>query len=384
MHIAVDASNLGGGCAIHLQEVLNAADLEAHGIDKITIWGRKATLERIQDSKIITCRTHRLIELGGIPAAWFRYRVLDRKIPPEVDLLWVPGGIYTGAFRPYVAMAQNLLPFVKEERDRYRYSRQWLRYVLLPRLQTFTFRHAQGLIHVSAEAKGIIGQAVDLTVVRQVVIPHGVNPRFFRKPVGQADWQGRRRSDPVRVLSVSRIERYKHQDQLLLAAARLRQRGISLTLEFIGPAEKGAWRTFSAIRRQCDPEGEWINYHGEVSPERLADHYFNADLFVDLSSCESFGLSLLEAMAAGLPIVCSKQCAHPGLREGACVTVDPEDVEGVASGIERMVCDRELRKRCAMTGYRRAKEFSWKRCADETFSFLTKVANDWEDDGVRL
>ena len=267
-------------------------------------------------------------------------------------------------------MAQNLLPFVKEERNRYRYSFLRLRYGLLPRLQSRTFTKSQGLIHVSKSAKMQIERKVNLSGIRQKVIHHGVHRRFFGQPRDQTEWRDRGDSAPIRILSVSRIERYKHQDKLILAGAKLREKGMPIELDLVGPAETGAWTKFADITQRKDPDHQWITYHGEISYGRMADYYSQADLFVHLSTCESFGMTLLEAMAAGLPILCSDRSSLLEIHGGVCPSANPEDVESIASGLERLIRDPVLRKYCATAACARAQEFSWQKCADETLLFL--------------
>jgi glycosyltransferase involved in cell wall biosynthesis len=92
------------------------------------------------------------------------------------------------------------------------------------------------------------------------------------------------------------------------------------------------------------------------------------------SSCEIFGQILTEAMSAGLPIACSNQSAMPELLGHAGVYFDPERPAEIASAIRKLFNSSELRFRLACESFEKVQEYSWKRCADETFSFIAQVA----------
>lgn len=359
-----------------MQEVLRSADLESSCFRKITIWGPQATLDRVGKSDRVELKTHPLIEKGGWSAIWFRHFVLDQMLGSETELLWVPGGTYTGKFRPYVVMARNFLPFVKEERDRYKYSKIWLRYMFLGAAQKRTFRKAAGLIHVSQTTHEVVNGQVRLPGVQQKVVLHGLHERFFREPRVQRCFEDYTPDNPVKILYVSPIAHYKHQDKLIVAVSNLRARGIPITVDLVGSAERSAKKRFDELCRQLDPGKEWIRWHGLVPYEELQHFYHDADMYVCLSSCETFGMILLEAMAAGLPILCSDRSALPEIHGGTCPSVDPEDINAVARGIERMLRDPSSRDRAAAAAFSRAREFTWKRCAQETFDFLELAARN--------
>ena len=113
---------------------------------------------------------------------------------------------------------------------------------------------------------------------------------------------------------------------------------------------------------------------GEFLPkDELLTHLALADLFVFASSCETFGITLLEGMAAGLPIACSNRSSLPEtLRDGG-VYFDPEDEESIAMAIEQIIQSPALRSAIAQRAKTLSQEYSWKRCADETFSFIAEV-----------
>ena len=83
---------------------------------------------------------------------------------------------------------------------------------------------------------------------------------------------------------------------------------------------------------------------------------------------------LLEKMAAGLPIACSIRGPMPEILGDAGVYFDPENTEEIKEAVRELISRPDLRTKKAEGGFSRAKKFTWKRCADQTFAFLSTVA----------
>ena len=88
---------------------------------------------------------------------------------------------------------------------------------------------------------------------------------------------------------------------------------------------------------------------------------------------ESCGLPVLEAMAAGCPVVTADRYGTKELAEGAAVLVEPESVESIADGIRRALDDTALRAELIAAGRVRSENFTWRRCATETLAVLERV-----------
>jgi glycosyltransferase involved in cell wall biosynthesis len=84
---------------------------------------------------------------------------------------------------------------------------------------------------------------------------------------------------------------------------------------------------------------------------------------------------VLEAFAFGKPLVTSSTGATAEVAGGAAVLVDPYDVDSIAEGLRAVLLDDDIRARLADLGPRRAAEFSWKRCAAETYQALVQATD---------
>ena len=118
-----------------------------------------------------------------------------------------------------------------------------------------------------------------------------------------------------------------------------------------------------------------VSLLGHVSDERLRRLVAGAVAVLYPSLLEGFGLPVLEAMAAGRPVLTSESEPLCSLAGGQALLVDPGDETAIADGLRRIVEDGELRARLERGGPARAREFSWTACALATLRCYRAVAS---------
>lgn len=372
--VGIDATNLRqGGGVTHLVEILTAADNQ--GRFKVVIWGGQQTLAKLPERPWLEKVNPPELNLGILRRIWWQlFSLAPAAYAAGCSVLFVPGGSYVGNFRPTVTMSQNLLPFEWVELRRYGCSLSALKLLALRYSQSRSFRAANGVIFLTKYAKQAVLLVTGPLPGRSVVIPHGLNPRFQIRPKDLHRLDEYTEEKPCRLLYVSNVDHYKHQCHVVEAVHMLRSEGLSAVLELIGPANPAALALLHAAIARFDPEGCWVHYHGEVPYESVHENYHKADIGVYASSCETFGITLLEAMAASLPIACSNRSAMPEILGEAGLYFDPENPADIARAIRKYILDPGLRRENAVLGYERCLQYSWRRCADETFQFLEEVS----------
>lgn len=118
---------------------------------------------------------------------------------------------------------------------------------------------------------------------------------------------------------------------------------------------------------------EKIVFTGFVPDEELPYIYNGADLFVYLSLFEGFGIPPLEAMACGVPVICSNTTSLPEVVGDAGILVAPADQKAVEEAILRIIGNPSLRKEMREKGLVQASRFSWERTARETLEVYREV-----------
>ena len=113
-----------------------------------------------------------------------------------------------------------------------------------------------------------------------------------------------------------------------------------------------------------------VFFPGYVADEEIPAFYNLADVFVFPSLYEGFGIPVLEAMACGCPLVTSKTGCSPEVTGDAAILVDPYNSESISDAVKAILKDSNLRERLIEKGFRRAKEFSWEKCAKDTLQLF--------------
>lgn len=379
--VGIDATNIrGGGGVTHLVELLNAAIPTQQGIARVVIWAGSKTLAALPENCPWLDKRHSSeLDQGLIQRTlWQRFKLSKAAQTEGCDVLFVPGGSYAGSFRPIVTMSQNLLPFEFRELRRFGWSWATLKLLLLRWTQSITFKRANGLIFLTKTAKSSVLRITGALPGKCTIIPHGLNPRFSHAPKIQQSIDAYTMDRPYRVIYVSIINQYKHQWHVVEAIAALRREGLPVALDLVGPAYPSAFARLNVAIERHDPQGEWVNYHGAVAYTELHDLYAQADLGLFASSCETIGIILLETMAAGLPVACSDRGPMPEVLGDAGVYFDPEQPDDIARALRELIDSPALRTQKAEASHAAALAFDWKRCADDTFAFLERIALNYK------
>ena len=171
------------------------------------------------------------------------------------------------------------------------------------------------------------------------------------------------------VLYVGTLEPRKNLLRVIGAYGRLRRKGIDQALVLAGG--KG-WLCDDIIEAAKAQEG--VCLPGFIDDSDLPALYNAASLFVFPSLCEGFGTPPLEAMACGLPVVCSNRSSLPEVAGDAAMLVDPEDEEAIADAIWEVARDEKLRRRLRDAGLARARLFSWDDTARQTLDVYREFA----------
>jgi len=377
--LAIDASNIrDGGGITHLSRLLGSANPGEYGIGRVFIWGRAATLAELPDRPWLS-KVHVPLLERSLPLRVFWQQLL---LPGEVTkagcvALFSPGGTIPAMCPvPVVMLSQNLLPFSPEALKSYSlFSRVRLKMALLKQAQAASARNCDGIIFLSDYARSTVFSAANAPrTLKTAVIPHGIEERFFYAPRPQSRPENFTSERPARLLYVSAIDGYKHQIEVAAAVAALRRKGLSVAMDFVGFPRSAYLGAFIDELKRLDPDGKFLRWRGEVPFSSLHEVYRGADIFIFASSCENLPNILIEAMASGLPIACSDREPMPAvLQDGGCY-FKPVDPVSIASALEQLMNSPETRSTLAARAYELAKPYSWKKCADDTFAFLSRVS----------
>lgn len=231
-------------------------------------------------------------------------------------------------------------------------------------------RRAAAVTTGSQASKDAICEAFGVAPEQVHVTPYGVRSERFNGPHQPVAAAG----SPY-LLHVGGHTPRKNLPRLIEAFARVRQLpGFGeLRLVLAGPAV----RAEADLRRGApsDLPAEALQFTGYVSDDEAVRLYRGAAAFVFPSLAEGFGLPVLEAMAAGCPVVTSSTTSLPEVGGPAAYYVDPTSTEAIAAGMEQVLAwDAATRAEVIATGRAWAETFTWERCAGLTLGLYERIA----------
>lgn len=115
---------------------------------------------------------------------------------------------------------------------------------------------------------------------------------------------------------------------------------------------------------------------GRLPTSEVDAQYRGALALVYPSLCEGFGLPVLEAMAAGAPVIAADRASIPEVAGSAAILIDPEDTDALAAAMSQVAEDAALRAALRQRGRARAQEFTWERAARETLDIFEEALRE--------
>ncbi len=307
----------------------------------------------------------RRLPVRGLNLAWNRlgWPPLDRLVGSRLDVVHSPHPlIVPSRTGRHVVTLHDLFFLKRPEATRAEIKRD---YANLVREHV---RRADGVICVSRFTAGEARRLLDVDPSKITVVPNGVH-EGYRTPVPRAEVEAtlsRTGLPPGGLLYVGSLEERKNLPRLILAYRELLSRRLDTPpLVLIGPGP--GWPA------QLPPQPSQVHTAGHLATLEVRALMAASKALVLASLEEGFGLPVVEAMAAGLPVVCSSGSALEEVAGGAACLIDPNDVESIAAGLERVLDDEEYAASLRRRGLDRSQAFDWKRAAAQTLELYEKV-----------
>ena len=240
---------------------------------------------------------------------------------------------------------------------------------------TLAARRARTVLTISAFSAREIVERLHLPAARVRVVPLAVTlprpaePRATGRPAPAGPGLAR---DPL-VLYVGSIFNRRHLPVLISAVARLAPRYPSLRLAIVGENRTYPREDLAGLARQAGIEGR-VSLTSYVNDAELSELYSRAAAFAFLSEYEGFGLTPLEALAAGVPIVAGDTAVAREVYGHAARYVPAADAEAVAAALESVLFDESARRALLGAGDEVLRRCSWERVGRETLAVLLDAA----------
>lgn len=241
---------------------------------------------------------------------------------------------------------------------------EWFTVQLWRRLVPAATRRAHRVVTLAGATRDLLVHEVGLDAGLIDVIPHGHDDA--RVEATQEDRLRARLGlgSGQLVLAVSAAKLHKNLNRLVEAMRQVVERHPDAML--VVPGNPTTLRSAVADRAAELGIGSNVRFPGWVTDGDLEGLYGASSCLVFPSLAEGFGMPVLEAMARGLPVACSRASSIPEVGGDAVLYFDPESPDDIARTVLRVLDDAELARRLSLAGLERSRLFTWRRTAELT------------------
>ncbi len=223
-------------------------------------------------------------------------------------------------------------------------------------------KKADRIVAVSTHTAKDIVQQLDIPKERIAVVPDAVEALFHPLPADEiASFRSQHRiaAETMCLLHVGSNHPRKNVSTVLKVLAALKTQGLSVHLWKVGADFTSEQKTF--IQTQALETS--VTYLGKPNKQTLVLIYNSADVLVSPSHYEGFGMTIIEAMACGTPVVTANVTSLPEVVGDAGILVQPTDVRAIVEAVWHLYQDAHYRQSLQTKGLNRAKLFTWEATA---------------------
>lgn len=231
---------------------------------------------------------------------------------------------------------------------------------------------ADSTIAISSNTAKDVNHWLKIEPEKIAVVPNGVGREFkLLDSKSVAAWKQKYVDDPAEIclLNVGSNHHRKNIETVLKTIKAIADLKIPIRLWKIGEEFYPEQKQYIQDHNLSQHITFINNPHGEA----LINFYNAADILLAPSLYEGFGLTILEAMACGTPVITSNVSSLPEVAGDAAISVKPTDIESITKAILRIHQDPVFRQNLIQKGLARVQEFTWSKTAEQTATIYEQV-----------
>ena len=375
MNVGINASNIKSvGGISHIYNLiyhLRKDYKKKYSINKIIIWSSSTAYKNLKHLKRKDIIINQIKYDNIIYNLFWKIFYLNFLLKKNnCDIFFSLDGIVLRKFKKIVVLYQNLIPFNYQEIINYGFTFQTLKNFFTYYLYKISSMYADGYIILNNYGAKLIQSKLGY-LQNKKIIPHGVSEEFYKIK------RKRYNNKYLDIIYISPIDHYKHQWNVIEAIRQLNDSGFAIKLRLVGPvSNKQSYSNLYNQLKKTNNKKKLVFYYGSRNKKTIAKLMRRSDIYLFASSCESFGLTLLEGMASDLVVLSSKKSGLNLTSENKGLYFDPLDVGSIKKSILNYInLDTKIRDKNAKDTKKIAKKYSWKNTSNLTFNFLSKIKN---------
>jgi len=175
----------------------------------------------------------------------------------------------------------------------------------------------------------------------------------------------------IKLIYVSPLINYKNHLLVIKAYNNLIKKYKNLEIKFVGNYSNNLKLYNKIISTNTLISKK--NFTGEILNKEVIKLIYKSDIFIFASDVEAFGMTLAEAMAIGIPIVCSNQSSLPEILKSGGLYFDTKKPNQLSNQIDRLIKDYPLRKKLSIQARKLAKDYTWENHMNKFYEVLNKL-----------
>jgi glycosyltransferase involved in cell wall biosynthesis len=307
---------------------------------------------------------------------WEKFSLPKVLVEQKIDVLFCPGGLINVKVPKTcktVVTFQNMLPFDDDQLKKYGFTFSRFRNQLLRKKMLKSMKKADLVIFISQYAMQYISELVGNSFKKTAIIPHGIDPSFRKDREDQLlrpSWLPKENY----LLYVSAIDVYKAQAEVVRAYAILKSFRTDVPkLILVGSLlNKPYVGKVLGLISELELSDEAI-VKGHVDYRELPALYQNAKINIFASETENCPFILLEAMAAGRPLLVSERQPMPEFGGDTVIYFDPSSPDDLAEKLNYMLDDEKMMMRCSELSLEKSFQYDWNVSATKTWQSIISL-----------
>jgi glycosyltransferase involved in cell wall biosynthesis len=358
--LVIDASrNRSGGAIVYIKNFIKNLNLNSTKIEKVILFSYKDLLKQISNRSFLIKYSHPFLEKNILFQIIWQIICLPNFLKKNVNnILYTTDSTSFCKYKPSIVFNQDILAFDKEILKQIAFGLFKIRIYLIKLVQIFAMNNASKIIFLSKFSKKTISSYLKKNLNYKIIY-HGIDEKLLKlgkKKTKESLWDYKKKNK-IQLIYVSPLDPYKNHLTVAKAYSRLKKKYINLEIKFVGSYKHNIKLYNNIISGVSLVKKK--NFVGDVSHKKALNYIYNSDIYIFASSSETFGISLVEGMALGLPIVCSNKSSLPEILKDGGIYFDPNNDYQLACQIEKFIKNINFRKIKSKRALNLASRYKW-------------------------
>lgn len=372
--LVIDASrNRSGGAIVYIKNFIKNLSLHSTKIEKVILFSYKGFLKQIPNRSFLVKYSHPLLEKNLLfQIIWQAIYLPIFLKKNKNNILYSTDSTSFCKHKLSIVFNQDILSFDKHALSKTPFGLDKIRLYLIKLVQIWTMNSATKIIYLSKFSQKIISTYLNKKKNYEI-IHHGVDKnllKFGKNKIKSISWDYKKKNK-IKLIYVSPLDYYKNHTTVARAYSRLKKKYANLEIKFIGNYNHNLKLYNSIIN-----ENHFItkkNFIGQVNHKKVLTYIYHSDIFLFASSTETFGITLLEGMALGMPIICSNRSSLPEILQDGGIYFNPNNDHELSNQIERYIINKKFRLKKSKKAFNLSLNFNWKNNVEQFCNLVNKL-----------